>query len=76
MQQHIKLLSSLIISFYIFTANFLCYIFSKGHATARHGEEGGRVPDIFVKCGYFYAVLISPLFSNMADRRIFRDLDL
>ena len=22
--------------------------------------------DIFVKCGYFYAVLISPLFSNMA----------
>ena len=65
MQQHIKLLSSLIISFYIFTANFLCYIFSKGHATARHAE-GGRTPDIFVKCGYFYAVLISPLFYNMA----------
>ena len=31
-------------------------------------HEGGRTPDIFVKCGYFYAVLISPLFSNMADR--------
>ena len=32
---------------------------------ARHG--GVRTPDIFVKCGYFYAVLISPLFSKMAD---------
>ena len=40
MQQHIKLLSSLIILFYIFTANFLCYIFSKGHATAHHGGRG------------------------------------
>ena len=32
--------------------------------------------DIFVKCGYFYAVLISPLFSKMADRRAFCDSDL
>ena len=32
--------------------------------------------DIFVKCGYFYAVLISPLFSNMASKQQFRDLDL
>ena len=32
---------------------------------ACHG--GGHTPDIFVKCGYFYAVLISPLFSKMAD---------
>ena len=32
---------------------------------AHHG--GGHTPDIFVKCGYFYAVLISPLFSKMAD---------
>ena len=42
---------------------------------ARHGGVY-RNADIFVKCGYFYAVLISPLFSNMADRRAFRDLDL
>ena len=32
--------------------------------------------DIFVKCGYFYMVLISPLFSKMADRRAFHDSDL
>ena len=32
---------------------------------AHHG--GGHNPDIFVKCGSFYAVLISPLFSKMAD---------
>ena len=37
MQHHIYLLSSLIISFYIITTNFLCYIFSKGHAMACHG---------------------------------------
>ena len=43
---------------------------------ARHGGEGGRTLDIFVKCGYFYTVLISPLFSNMADREALRDLDL
>ena len=41
---------------------------------AHHG--GYRNADIFVKCGYFYAVLISPPFSKMADRRVFRDLDL
>ena len=74
MQQHIKLLSSLIISFYILTTNFLCYIFSKGHAMARHG--GCHTLDIFVKCGYFYAVLISPLFSKMVDRRDFCSSDL
>ena len=75
MQQHIKLLSSLIISFYIFTANFLCYIFSKGHAMARHGGKGA-VLWIFVKCGYFYTVLISPLFSNMAEGGDFRSSHL
>ena len=32
--------------------------------------------DIFVKCGYFYVVLISPLFSNMASKWQFQDLDL
>ena len=31
---------------------------------ARHGGEGGRTPDIFVKCGYFYVVLISPVFQD------------
>ena len=41
---------------------------------ARHG--GCRTPDIFVKRGYFYAVLISPLFSKMADRRDFCSSDL
>ena len=65
MQQHIKLLSSLIISFYILTTKFLCYIFSKGHAMACHG--GCHNLDIFVKCESFYAVLISPVFSKMAD---------
>ena len=65
MQQHIKLLSSLIISFYILTTKFLCYIFSKGHAMAHHG--GCRTPDILVKCRSIYTLLISPLFSNIAD---------
>ena len=74
MQHHIYLLSSLIISFYILTTNFLCYIFSKGHAMAHH--RGCRTPDIFVKCGYFYAVLISPLFSKMADNQEIWDSDL
>ena len=32
MQHHIELLSTLIISFYILTTKFLCYIFSQGHA--------------------------------------------
>ena len=43
---------------------------------ACHGGEGGRTLDIFVKCRYFYVVLISPLFSNMADRGALRDSDL
>ena len=42
---------------------------------ARHGE-GGRTPDIFVKCGYFYAFLISQLFSKMAAKQQFQDSDL
>ena len=42
---------------------------------ARTGE-GGRTPDIFVKCGYFYMVLVSPLFSNMADREALHNSDL
>ena len=37
MQHHIELLSSAIISFYILTTKFLCYIFSKGHAMVCHG---------------------------------------
>ena len=32
--------------------------------------------DIFVKFGYFYVVLISPLFSNMVSKRQFQDSDL
>ena len=74
MQHHIYLLSSLIISFYILTTNFLCYIFSKGHAMACNG--GCCTPDIFVKCGYFYAVLISLLFSKMVAKQQFCDSDL
>ena len=42
---------------------------------ARHGGVYCNT-DIFVKCGYFYAVLISPLFSNMASKQQFRDSDL
>ena len=74
MQQHIKLLSSLIISFYILTTKFLCYIFSKGH----NGTSYWRchTVDILVKCGSLYALLISPLFSNMVDGGAFRDSDL
>ena len=41
---------------------------------AHHG--GFCSPDIFVKCGYFYVVLISPLFSKMADNQEIQDLDL
>ena len=74
MQHHIYLLSSLIISFYILTTNFVGYIFSKGHAMACHG--GCHTPDIFVKCRSFYVLLISPLFSKMADNQEIRDLDL
>ena len=39
---------------------------------ACHGGKGAVTPDIFVKCGYFYAVLISPLFSKMAEGGDFR----
>ena len=46
MQHHIYLLSSLTISFYILTTNFLCYIFSKGHTIAHH--RGGVVLQIFL----------------------------
>ena len=42
---------------------------------ARHGG-GVCTPDIFVKCGYFYAVLISPLFSKMANSGDFRSSHL
>ena len=35
-----------------------------------------HTPDIFVKCGYFYVVLISPLFSKMADKQEIWDSDL
>ena len=41
---------------------------------AHHG--GCCTLDIFVKCGYFYEVLISPLFSKMVDRRDFCSSDL
>ena len=41
---------------------------------ACHG--GCRTPDIFVKCGSIYTVLISPLFSKMAAKQQFRNLDL
>ena len=41
---------------------------------AHHG--GCHTPDILVKCGSFYTLLISLLFSNMADRGALRDLDL
>ena len=42
---------------------------------ARHGG-GYRNMDIFVKCRYFYMVLISPLFSKMAAKQQFRNSDL
>ena len=42
---------------------------------ARHGGVYRNV-DIFVKCRYFYVVLISQLFSKMAAKRQFQDLDL
>ena len=42
---------------------------------ARHGGVYHNT-DIFVKCGYFYAVLISQLFSKMAAKQQFWDSDL
>ena len=37
---------------------------------------GCHTPDILVKCRSIYMLLISPLFSNMADIGAFWDLDL
>ena len=42
---------------------------------ARHGGVYHNM-DIFVKCGYFYVVLISQLFSKMAAKWQFWDSDL
>ena len=58
-----------------FNYKLLCYIFSKGHAMAHHGGVYHNM-DIFVKCWYFYAVLISQLFSKMAAKQQFQDSDL
>ena len=41
---------------------------------AYHG--GCHTLDILVKCGSFYALLISPLFSNMEDGGALCDSDL
>ena len=41
---------------------------------ARHG--GCHTPDILVKCESIYVLLISQLFSNMADDGAFCDSDL
>ena len=41
-----------------------------------HHGGGCCTPDIFVKCGSFYMLLISPLFSKMADNQEIQDLDL
>ena len=41
-----------------------------------HVTGGYHTPDILVKCGSFYVLLISPLFSNMADGGAFQDFDL
>ena len=41
---------------------------------AHHG--GCCTLDIYAKYGSFYALLISPLFSNMVDRGALHDLDL
>ena len=43
---------------------------------ARHGGKGAVLQIFLLNEGDFYAVLISPLFSNMADREALRDLDL
>ena len=54
---------------------FVLHLFKRSHNGTSPGGVYRNV-DIFVKCGYFYAVLISPLFSNMASKRQFRDSDL
>ena len=41
-----------------------------------HRRGGCHTPDIFVKCRYFYAVMISPLFSKMVAKQQFHDSDL
>ena len=61
MQQHIKLLLSLIISFY----SFCVRSFQK--VMQWHVTGGCHYLDIFIKCGSFYALLISPVFSKMAN---------
>ena len=43
---------------------------------ARHGGKGAVLRIFLLNAGIFTRFLISPLFSNMADRRAFRDLDL
>ena len=49
---------------------FVLHLFKRSHNGMSRGVYCNV--DIFVKCGYFYAVLISPLFSKMADRRAFQ----
>ena len=53
---------------------FVLHLFKR----SRNGMSWGvyRNADIFVKCGYFYAVLISQLFFKMAAKRQFRNLHL
>ena len=41
-----------------------------------HITGGCHTPDILVKCGSLYTLLISPLFSNMADGGALRDSEL
>ena len=54
---------------------FVLHLFKRSrNGTSQEGMY--RNTDIFVKCGYFYAVLISQLFSEMAAKRQFWDLDL
>ena len=60
---------------YFYCKLFVLHLFKRSRNGTSRGE-GGYTLDIFVECGYFYAVLISPLFSNMADRRTFHDLDM
>ena len=53
---------------------FVLHLFKRSRSGTSWGVYCNA--DIFVKCGYFYAVLISPLFSNMASKRQFQDSDL
>ena len=72
MQQHIKLLSSLIISFYILTTKFLCYIFSKGHTMAHH-RGGGVVLQIFwLNVGLFTCFWFHHCFPTWLMEELFR----